>query len=142
MTALRDGAALFGRLLLAVIFLVSGFQKLAGFGGTVAFMGQEGLPFPLGAAIIAILVECVGGIGLVIGYQTRLTGTVLAVWCIATAFVAHADFSNTDQMIHFLKNVAMAGGFLQLVAFGAGNWGLDARRGSVAPQHARTVGIA
>jgi hypothetical protein len=73
-----------------------------------------------GAAIIAIFVECVGGIGLVIGYQTRLTGTILAVWCIATAFVDHADFSDTDQMINFLKNVAMAGGFLQLVAFGAG----------------------
>jgi putative oxidoreductase len=113
--------------------LLSGFQKLAGFGATVALMGQEGLIFLLGAAIVAIVAECVGGVALVLGYHTRLTGAVLAVWYIATAFAAHADFSNTDQVIDFLKNVAMAGGFLQLVAFGAGNWSLDSRRNSVAP---------
>jgi putative oxidoreductase len=140
MTPLQDGVALLGRLLLALLFFLSGFQKLAGFGATV--MGQEGLLLLLGASIVAIVVECVGGVALVLGYQTRLTGAVLAVWYIATAFAAHADFSNTDQVIQFLKNVAMAGGFLQLVAFGAGNWSLDARRGSVAPQHERTVGIA
>jgi len=128
MTLLQDGAALLGRLLLAVIFLLSGFQKLVGFGGTVALMGEEGLPFPLGAAIIAILVECVGGIGLVIGYQTRLTGTVLAMWCVATAFVAHADFSNTDQMIHFLKNISMAGGLLYVIVHGSGPISMDAKK--------------
>jgi putative oxidoreductase len=125
MTPLLDGVALVGRLLLALLFLLSGFQKLAGFGATV--IGQEGLLFLLGASIVAIVVECVGGVALVLGYQTRLTGAVLAVWA------AHADFSNTDQVIQFLKNVAMAGGFLQLVAFGAGNWSLDSRRNSVGP---------
>jgi putative oxidoreductase len=130
MSMLTDGAALLGRLLLALIFLLSGFQKLAGFEGTVAFMAAEGLPFPLLAAIVALIVECLGGVALVIGYQTPLVGLVMAVWCIATALVAHSDFSNQDQMINFLKNVAMAGGFLQLVAFGAGGWSLDARRGS------------
>jgi putative oxidoreductase len=139
MTPLQDGVALLGRLLLALLFFLSGFQKLAGFGATV--MGQEGLLILLGASIVAIVAECVAGVALVLGYQTRLTGAVLAVWYIATAS-AHADFSNTDQVIQFLKNVAMAGGFLQLVAFGAGNWSLDARRGSVAPKHDRTVGIA
>jgi len=84
------------------------------------------------AAIVAVLVECVGGILLIVGYQTRLTGIVLAAWCIATALVAHRNFGNQDQMIHFLKNVAMAGGFLQLAAFGAGGWSLDARRSTVA----------
>jgi putative oxidoreductase len=127
MSILSDAAALVGRLLLALIFLLSGFQKLIAFGGTVAFMGSEGLPFPLLAAIIAVLVECLGGIALVVGYQTSPVGLIMAVWCIATALVAHADFRDQNQVIHFLKNVAMTGGFLQLVAFGAGGWSLDAR---------------
>jgi putative oxidoreductase len=132
MSPTNDATAFLGRLLLSVIFVLSGFQKLAEFSGTVAFMGSEGLPLPLLAAIVAILVECVGGILLIVGYQTRLTGTVLALWCIATALIAHRDFANPDQMVHFLKNVAMAGGFLQVAAFGAGAWSLDARRSTVA----------
>jgi putative oxidoreductase len=72
MTPLQDGVALLGRLLLALLFLLSGFQKLTGFGATVAC--QEGLLFVLGAAIVTIVVECVGGVALVLGYQTRLTG--------------------------------------------------------------------
>jgi putative oxidoreductase len=132
MSQMNDAAAFLGRLLLSVIFVLSGFQKLAGFSGTVAFMGSEGLAFPLLAAIVAVLVECVGGILLIVGYHTRLTGIVLALWCIATALVAHRNFADPDQMVHFLKNVAMAGGFLQLAAFGAGAWSLDARRRTAA----------
>ena len=136
MGGLNDGAALLGRVLLSAIFILSGVQKLADFSGTVAFMGTEGLPVPTLAAIAAVVVECVGGILLVVGYQTRLTGIVLAVWCIATALIAHSDFSNQDQMIHFLKNVAMAGGFLQLVAFGAGAWSIDGRHNAIGPHRA------
>jgi putative oxidoreductase len=120
MSATNDAAAFVGRILLSVIFVLSGFQKLADFSGTVAFVGSEGLPVPLFAAIVAVLVECVGGILLIVGYQTCLTGIVLALWCIVTATVAHRNFGDQDQMTHFLKNVAMAGGFLQLGAFGAG----------------------
>jgi putative oxidoreductase len=87
---------------------------------------------PLIAAIVAVLVECVGSVLLIDGCQTRLIGIVLAVWCIATALVAHRNFDSQDQMLHFLKNVAMAGGFLQLAAFGAGAWSIDARRSAVA----------
>jgi putative oxidoreductase len=137
MSPTNDAAAFLGRLLLSVIFVLSGFQKLAEFSGTVAFMGSEGLPLPLIAAIVAVLVECVGGISLIVGYQTRLTGLVLAAWCIATALVAHRNFGNQDQMIHFLKNVAMAGGFIQLAAFGAGGWSLDARHSTVALHRSR-----
>jgi putative oxidoreductase len=127
---MNDAAAALGRVLLSVIFLLSGFQKLVGFGGT----GGMGLPVPELAAVVAILVECLGGILLVIGYQIRLVGLVMALWCIATALVAHAQFADQNQMIHFLKNVAMAGGFLQLVAFGAGAWSLDARSGTSEPR--------
>jgi putative oxidoreductase len=136
MNWLNDGVALLGRLLLSVIFILSGVQKLMDFSGTVAFMGVEGLPVPALAAIVAVIVECIGGILLIVGYQTRPTGMVMAVWCVATALVAHRDFGNPDQMIHFLKNVGMAGGFLQLVAFGAGAWGIDGRRDAIAPHRA------
>jgi putative oxidoreductase len=136
MNWLNDGVALLGRLLLSVIFILSGVQKLMDFSGTVAFMGMEGLPVPALAAIVAVIVECIGGILLIVGYQTRPTGMVMAVWCVATALVAHRDFGNPDQMIHFLKNVGMAGGFLQLVAFGAGAWGIDGRRDAIAPHRA------
>jgi putative oxidoreductase len=136
MNWLNDGVALLGRLLLSVIFILSGVQKPMDFSGTVAFMGVEGLSVPALAAIVAVIVECIGGILLIVGYQTRPTGMVMAVWCVATALVAHRDFGNPDQMIHFLKNVGMAGGFLQLVAFGAGAWGIDGRRDAIAPHRA------
>jgi putative oxidoreductase len=126
--SINDAAAAFGRVLLSVLFLMSGFQKLAGYGGTVGYMGSVGLPFPELAAVVAILVECVGGILLVIGYQARLAGLVLALWCVATGLVAHSQFADQNQMVHFLKNIAMAGGFLQLFAFGAGGWSVDALR--------------
>lgn len=136
MTSIENAAALFGRLLLSIIFLLSGFQKLAGFDGTVGYMGQQGLPLPFLAALVAVAVECLGGILLVVGWQTRLTGLVMAVWCIATAVVAHSNFADPNMMIHFLKNVAMAGGLLQLTAFGAGAWSLDARLGTPIAQRA------
>ena len=136
MTNITDGAALVGRLLLAIIFLLSGFPKLMGFGGTVGYIAQMGLPLPFLAALIAVIVECGGGILLAVGWQTRLTGLVMAVWCVATAMVAHSNFADQNQMIHFLKNLAMAGGFLQLVAFGAGAWSLDAKLHSPATARA------
>ena len=128
MKNLNNAAAALGRLLLSVIFLWSGFQKLGGFDGTVAYMASQGLPVPELAALVAILVECLGGILVLLGYQTRLVGLVMAGWCIATALVAHTHFGDQNQTVHFLKNLAMSGGFLQLVAFGAGAWSLDARR--------------
>ncbi len=127
MTNLNTAAAALGRLLLSVIFLWGGFQKLGAFDGTIAYMASQGLPVPELAALVAIVVECVGGILVLLGYQTRLVGLVMAVWCIATALVAHTHFGDQNQTVHFLKNVAMSGGFLQLVAFGAGGWSLDAR---------------
>ena len=137
MTSPTDAAAVTGRILLAIIFLFSGFQKLTGFGDTVGYMAQEGLPLPFLAALVAVIVECVGGILLVVGWQTRLVGLVMAGWTIATALVAHTNFADPDQMIHFLKNVAIAGGFLQLVAFGGGAWSLDGRLMAPLRRHER-----
>jgi putative oxidoreductase len=122
-----NAAAAVGRVLMSVIFLLSGFQKLAEFSGTAAYMASRGLPEPDVAAVVAIVVECIGGLFVLVGYQTRLAGLVLAIWCIATALVAHTNFGDGNQMIHFLKNLAMAGGFLQLLAFGGGVWSIDSR---------------
>lgn len=127
MTNVSDLAAAGGRLLMSIIFLLSGFGKLAGFSGTVGLMAGYGLPLPEGAAIVAIVVECIGGLLVLVGYQTRAAGLVLAAWSVATALVGHIRFSDPEQEINFLKNLAMCGGFLQLVAFGAGGWSLDAR---------------
>jgi len=124
-----SAAAAAGRLLMSIIFLLSGLQKLGGFNGTVAYMASLNLPLPGLAAIVAIVVECVGGLLLLVGYQTRGVGLALAVWCVATALVAHSHVGEPEQAINFLKNLAMCGGFLQLVAFGGGNWSLDARKG-------------
>jgi putative oxidoreductase len=129
MTNVNNVAATGGRLLMSVIFLLSGFEKLIGFGGTVAYMASQGLPLPMLAAIVAVVVECLGGLLVLIGYQTRTTALVLAAWSVATALVAHTHFSDSNQMINFLKNLAIADGFLQLFAFGGGAWSVDAFRG-------------
>jgi putative oxidoreductase len=125
--AAPNAAAAAGRVLMSIIFLLSGFQKLATFSGTAAYMASQGLPAPDLAALLAIVVECIGGLLVLIGYRTRIVGLVLAAWCIATALIAHANFADPNQMVHFLKNLAMAGGFLQLAAFGGGAWSIDFR---------------
>lgn len=127
MTKMDSAAAAAGRLLMSIIFLVAGLQKLAAFAGTIAYMTKQGLPAPELAAVVAIVVECIGGLLVLIGYRTRAVGLVLAAWCVVTGLIAHTHFGDPNQAIHFLKNLAMAGGFLQLFAFGAGRWSVDAR---------------
>jgi putative oxidoreductase len=79
----------------------------------------------------AVAVEVVGGILLVLGYQTRVVALVVAAYSVAAAVGFHTDFADQNQMIHFLKNLAVAGGLLQIVSFGAGAFSLDARRGTI-----------
>jgi putative oxidoreductase len=120
----------FGRLLIAIIFLYSGYTKIAAPGMTEGYIASVGLPAPLLGLIIAIIVELGGGILLVLGFQTRIVALVIAIYCVATAVFFHHDFANLDMLIHFLKNIAMAGGLLQIVAFGGGALSLDALRSS------------
>ena len=116
-----------GRVLLATIFVLSGVGKIADPGGTIAYIGAAGLPLPQLAFAGATLIEVGGGIALVLGYRTRIVAAVLAIFSLLTAVAFHSVFADQNQMIHFLKNVAMAGGLLQVVAFGAGRLSLDAR---------------
>ena len=120
-----------GRVLLAAIFLISGLGKLADPAGTQAYIAAAGLPAPMLAYVAAVAVEVVGGLMLILGWHTRFVAFVIAGFSIVAALGFHNNFADMNQMIHFLKNVAMAGGLLQVVAFGAGAFSLDARRAAV-----------
>jgi len=121
-------ASLVGRVLLSAIYLLSGLSKLAAPAATIGYISSAGLPFaPLGLAI-AVAVEVLGGAALIVGYRTRFVAAVLAIFAVATALAFHNHLADQDQFIHFFKNIAMAGGLLQVFAFGAGRFSLDARR--------------
>ena len=114
-----------GRLLIGLPFAMSGFGKLSAAGPTRQFIEAAGLPFPLLALAIAIVVELGGGLALIFGYRTRFVAAVLAVFSVATALSFHTNFADQNQMIHFLKNVMITGGLLQIVAFGSGALSVD-----------------
>jgi putative oxidoreductase len=129
-TNAQDVAALVGRLLLAAIFITSGFGKITGFEGTVGYIASKGLPLPQVAAIIAIIVELGGGILLAIGYKARWAALALAVFTLAAGILFHNYWAveaaqKMGQQINFWKNVAMTGGFLMAYAFGPGRYSLD-----------------
>lgn len=125
----QASAALIGRVLLSVIFILSGFSKLAAPAMMIGYIGSVGLPLPQVALAVAIIVEVGGGLALIAGYRTRTVAAVLAAFSVFTALAFHSALADQNQFIHFFKNIAMAGGLLQVVAFGAGRFSLDARRG-------------
>ena len=128
-SAPASAIALTGRLLLAAIFILSGFGKAADPAGTIAYIGAAALPLPQVAYVGAVVAELGGGIALALGYRTRIAAAALAIFSVLAANFFHANLADQNQMIHFLKNLAIAGGLLQLVAFGGGRLSLDARRG-------------
>jgi putative oxidoreductase len=116
-----------GRLLIGLPLAMSGLGKLAAYGPTTAMIIAAGLPLPPLAYAVAVALELGGGLLLIAGYQVRPVAIALALFCIATALSFHNNFADKNQMIHFLKNVMMAGGLLQIAAFGAGALSLDHR---------------
>ncbi|MGY4313279.1 DoxX family protein [Bradyrhizobium sp. JR3.5] len=123
-----------GRLLIGLPFAMSGLSKLGAYAATTGLISAVGLPFPPLAFAVAVAVELGGGLLLIAGYQARAVALALAVFSVATAIAFHSNFADQNQMIHFLKNVMMAGGLLQIAAFGAGALSLDNRAKQVAPQ--------
>ncbi len=117
-----------GRLMLAAIFLLSGFAKATDPSGTIAYIASVNLPLPELGFVGAVIVELIGGLLLVIGYRTRLVAAILAAFTIVAALIFHFDLGDQNQFIHFFKNVAIAGGLLQVVAFGGGSFSFDERR--------------
>jgi putative oxidoreductase len=118
-----------GRLLIVLMFAMSGLSKLADYSGTVGLISASKLPLPAPLAFAgSVAVEIVCSVMLIVGFQTRAAAAALAVYSVATAVFFHADFANPDNIIHFMKNVALTGGLLQIVAFGAGAFSIDNRR--------------
>jgi putative oxidoreductase len=116
-----------GRLLIGLPFAMSGLGKLAAIGPTTEMIRTAGLPLPTLALALSVAVELGCGLLLIAGFKTRAVAAVLALFSLATAVSFHSNFADQNQMIHFLKNVMMAGGLLQIVAFGAGAFSIDNR---------------
>ncbi len=127
--AMKASTQLTGRVLISAIFIMAGLNKLgAGYAGTQGYMESMGVP---GALLpLVILLELGGGLAIVLGWQTRIAASLLAGFSIISALVFHADFADQMQSILFMKNLAMAGGFLFLVADDTHIWSIDARRGA------------
>ena len=129
-TNTQNAAALVGRILLALIFITSGFGKVMGFQGAVGYIASKGLPMAELGAIIAIVCELGAGVLLLVGFKARWAGLVLAIFTLAAGILFH-DYWNADaaakmgQQINFWKNISIAGGMLMVFAFGPGAWSVD-----------------
>ncbi|MFO1435726.1 MAG: DoxX family protein [Gammaproteobacteria bacterium] len=119
--------AAFGRLLISSLFLYAGVGKLLAPAATKLDIAVAGLPFPDLAYLVAVIIEVGFASALLVGYRTRTVAAVLAMFTVATAFAFHFNLSDQDQLVHFLKNLAITGGLLQIVAAGGGAYSLDAR---------------
>lgn len=115
------------RLLMALIFIISGWEKLTSFSGSEAYLSSLGLPLPGLATPLVILIELGGGLALLAGFKTRWVAGVLAVFAVATALIVHNNLADQGQSIHFMKNLAIAGGLLLFVKYGAGEASVDER---------------
>ena len=130
MDALNRYGPLVGRLMISAIFVVSGFGKITGFDGTVGYIASKGLPLPQLAAIAAIVVEFGGGILLIVGWKTRWAAAAMCIFTVVAALIFHNFWAvpaeqAQNQMIHFMKNICMAGGLVYVVVFGSGPLSVD-----------------
>jgi putative oxidoreductase len=129
-----------GRVLLGLPFAMSGLSKLAAYGSTTAAIAAAGLPFPPLAFVVAVAVELGGGLLLVLGCRVRPVALALAIFSLVTAVSFHSQFADQNQIIHFLKDVMIAGGLLQIVAFGPGAISIEQwRRRSMTASSAATA---
>ena len=114
---------LIGRILISALFLISAFNKIFNLEGSMSWMEGFGLP---GFLIYpAIVIEIVLPVLVIVGYQARIAAGILSIFCLMTAFIFHFDFSNQMQLVSFLKNIGLAGGFLFIVANGTKDWAVD-----------------
>jgi putative oxidoreductase len=126
MNAQQNLADLMGRVLISAIFLVAGLNKVTGYAGTQAYMESMGVP---GALLpLVIVLEVFGALAIITGWRTRVVAFLLAGFSVVSSLLFHGALGDPTQFILFMKNLAMAGGFLFLVARGAGEWSFDARR--------------
>ena len=122
MSRIYGFSGLLGRILISFMFLQSGINKIGGYKATLGYMESKGVPGML--LPLVIFVEIAGAIAVIVGWQARLFAFLLAGFCILAALFFHMDFSNQMQTIMFMKNLAIAGGFLMIFAHGAGDFSL------------------
>lgn len=130
----RDTGLLAARVLLMLLFVIFGWEKLTGFGGTVGYFTQLAVPLPALAALIAVVMEFFAGIAVILGVCTRPLAVLLALYTLATGILGHhfwtlSGLPRLEAEINFFKNVSIAGGFLLLYLTGAGRYSVDARLG-------------
>ena len=131
-TTTNDALALIGRILLAWLFLVSGFDKIGGFAGTAGYIASKGLPMPDVLAGATIALEVVGGLLLIVGFKARWVAAAFAAFTLVATLLFHNYWAMPEaqqamQKLMFLKNLSIAGGMLMVVAFGPGRWSVDRR---------------
>ena len=114
-----------GRLFLAMMFLMAGLSKIGNYAGTQGYMEAMGVPGALLPLVIAL--EALGGLAIILGWQTKIASLALAGFSVVSAVMFHNDFSNQAEMSSFMKNITIAGGFLLLIAHGPGAYALDNR---------------
>jgi len=125
MNQLQNIAAPVGRILISLIFVTSGFSKISGYTATQGYMEAMGVPGALLPLVIAV--ELLGGLAVMLGWHTRFVAFLLAGFSLLSALLFHANFGDQVQMIMFMKNISIAGGFLMIVSLGGGAYSLDNR---------------
>jgi putative oxidoreductase len=132
MNGTRDFTALVGRVLLASLFIISGYNKIGGFDGTVQALTAKGLPLPSVAAAITVVIELFVGLLVAVGWKARWAAAVLILFTIAASFMFHdfwnmVDAARRANQVNFMKNISIIGGLLLVVAFGPGRYSVDRR---------------
>ncbi|TDH38476.1 DoxX family protein [Pseudohoeflea suaedae] len=118
---------LLGRILMSIMFIMSGWGKLMSPAGTAGYFESVGLPLPQVTVWVVIAVELLGGLAILAGFKTRYVAYLLAAFTLAAAFIGHYNPADQMQMIMFMKNLAITGGFLVLASVGAGKFSIDRR---------------
>jgi putative oxidoreductase len=126
MNTLQSLAAPLGRILLSLIFVQAGINKIVNYAGTQGYMESAGVPGALLPLVIAV--ELAGGLAVILGWHARLAAFLLAGFSLLSGLLFHGNFADQMQMILFMKNVALAGGFLMIVSHGAGPFSVDGRK--------------
>lgn len=129
LAAYNDIALLIGRIVIGLLFVMAAYAKFKGLAGTTGYLTKLGVPAPSIMAPIVATFELLTGVLVIVGFKTRLAALALAIFVVIAALLAHTNFADQNQLNHFLKNFAIAGGCLALFVSGAGTYSVDARQG-------------
>jgi putative oxidoreductase len=133
MNTYQSALNLIGRLLIITLFLPAGLGKIAAFEGTLGYFASLGIPAPVFALVVTIVIEVLGSLALLVGFQTRAVALIMAVFTLVAAVTGHAFWAAPADAVFiaqllFFKNVAVMGGLLILASAGAGSFSMDSRK--------------